>query len=63
MATYWKTHNILHFATSKKHIGLYPESEAVIHFAEELQDYKTENRTIRIPYGKVDAALIEKIAK
>ena len=63
MPTYWKKHNILHFAASKKHIGLYPGPEAVIHFAEELQGYKTDKGTIRIPYGKVDAALVEKIAK
>ncbi len=63
MPTYWKEHNILHFAASKKHIGLYPGPEAVMHFAEELRGYKTEKGTIRIPYGKVDAALIEKIAK
>ena len=56
-------HNILHFAASKGHIGLYPGPEAVLHFAKELQDYKTDKGTIRIPYGKVDAALIEKIAK
>ncbi len=63
MPTYWKKHNILHFAASTKHIGLYPGPEAVIHFAEELRDYKTDKGTIRIPYGKVDASLIEKIAK
>lgn len=63
MPTYWKKHNILHFAASKEHIGLYPGPEAVEHFAEELRDYKTEKGTIRIPYGKVDAALIEKIAR
>lgn len=63
MPTYWKKHNILHFAASKEHIGLYPGPEAVEHFAEELRDYKTDKGTIRIPYGKVDAALIEKIAK
>lgn len=63
MPTYWKKHNILHFAASKEHIGLYPGPEAVEHFAEELRDYKTDKGTIRISYGKVDAALIEKIAK
>lgn len=63
MPTYWKKHNILHFAASKGHIGLYPGPEAVIHFEEELQGYKTDKGTIRIPYGKVDAALVEKIAK
>lgn len=63
MPTFWKKHNILHFAASKGHIGLYPGPKAVLHFAKELQDYKTDKGTIRIPYGKVDATLIEKIAK
>ena len=63
MPTFWKKHNILHFAASKGHIGFYPGPEAVMHFAKELQNYKTDKGTIRIPYGKIDAALIEKIAK
>lgn len=63
MPTYWKDHNILHFAASKGHIGLYPGPAAVVQFAEELQGYKTDKGTIRIPYGKIDAVLIEKIAK
>ena len=63
MPTYWKKHNIIHFAASKKHIGLYPGPVAVEQFSIELQGYKTDKGTIRIPYGKVDAALIEKIAK
>ena len=29
MPTYWKDHNIIHFAAQKKHIGLYPGPEAV----------------------------------
>lgn len=63
MPTFWKKHNILHFAASKGHIGFYPGPEAVTHFAEELREYKTDKGTIRIPYGRIDAALIEKIAK
>lgn len=63
MPTYWKKHNILHFAASKGHIGLYPGPEAVSHFKEELQDYKTDKGTIRIPYGRIDDTLIAKIAK
>lgn len=63
MPTYWKKHNILHFAASKEHIGLYPGPEAVLHFAEKLRGYKTDKGTIRIPYGQVDAVLIEEIAK
>ena len=31
MPTYWKGHNIIHFAAQKKHIGLYPGPEAVEH--------------------------------
>ncbi len=58
MPTYWKGHNIVHFAASKKHIGLYPGPAAVEKFAEALKGYKTDKGTIRIPYGKVDAELI-----
>lgn len=57
MPTYWKGHNIVHFAASKKHIGLYPGPAAVEEFAEALKEYKTNKGTIRIPYGKVDAEL------
>lgn len=63
MPTYWKGHNIAHFAIFKKHIGFYPGSEVVAEFAESLQDYKTDKGTIRIPYGKIDTDLIAKIAK
>ena len=62
MPTYWKGHNIVHFAASKKHIGLYPGPAAVEEFAGELTNYKTEKGTIRIPYGKVDTELIKRIA-
>ena len=37
MPTYWKKHNILHFAASKKHIGFYPGPEAVEAFKEKLE--------------------------
>ena len=63
MPTYWKKHNIIHFAASRQHIGLYPGPAAVERFSGELQGYKTDKGSIRIPYGRVDAALIEKIAK
>ncbi len=63
MPTYWKDHNILHFAASKKHIGFYPGPEAVEAFKEELKNYSVDKGTIRIPYGKVDTELIKKIAR
>lgn len=63
MPTYWKKHNILHFAASQKHIGFYPGPEAVEEFKEELKKYSVSKGTIRIPYGKVDVDLIRKIAQ
>ncbi|MDE5696947.1 MAG: DUF1801 domain-containing protein [Lachnospiraceae bacterium] len=62
MPTYWRNHNILHFAASKKHIGLYPGPAAVTEFREELKKYSVDKGTIRIPYGSVDTDLIQKIA-
>ena len=63
MPTFWKDHNILHFAASKKHIGFYPGPEAVTHFSKDLEVYKIDKGTIRIPYGKIDKDLITRIAK
>lgn len=63
MPTFWKGHNIVHFAASKKHIGFYPGPAAVEVFADELMVYKTDKGTIRIPYGQVDVELVGKIAR
>lgn len=63
MPTYWKNHNILHFAASKNHIGFYPGPEAVEEFKDELKQYKVSKGTIHIPYGKVDKELVRKIAQ
>ncbi|MCI8556869.1 MAG: hypothetical protein HFI19_03720 [Lachnospiraceae bacterium] len=52
MPTFWKKHNIIQFAGFKKHIGLYPGSEAVLEFAEQLKAYKTSKGTIQLPYNK-----------
>ena len=35
MPTFWKKHNILHFAASRNHIGFYPGPAAVEQIAEE----------------------------
>ncbi|MFR5632009.1 MAG: iron chaperone [Monoglobales bacterium] len=50
MPTFWKQHNIIHFAANKKHIGIYAGVQAVIEFAEQLSPYKTSKGTIQIPY-------------
>ena len=53
MPTYWKGHNIIHFAAAKKHIGLYPGPEAVTYFAEKLDQAgcKYSKGSIQIPYS------------
>ena len=64
MPTYWKGRNIIHFAASKKHLGLYPGGEATTVFAEELKHYDVSKGTIRIPWSAaVDAELIGRIAR
>ena len=64
MPTYWKGRNIVHFAASKKHLGIYPGDEAVAEFDEELADYDISKGTIRIPYDKeLPIELIKRIAE
>ena len=66
MPTYWKGHNIIHFAAQKKHIGLYPGPEAVAHFAEKLDQAgcKYSKGSIRIPYSEdLPLELISEIAE
>lgn len=63
MPTYWKGRNLIHFAASKRHVGLYPGAEAVAAFAEQLKDYKTSKGTIQLPYSKpLPLELISEIA-
>ena len=65
MPTYWKGTNIIHFAASKKHIGLYPGPEAVEQFAEKLDEAGCaySKGSIRIPYaGELPLGLIAEIA-
>ena len=65
MPTYWKGHNIIHFAAAKKHIGLYPGPEAVEHFAEKLDQAGCpySKGAIRIPCSvELPLSLIAEIA-
>ena len=63
MPTYWKGRNIIHFAASKKHLGLYPGEEATTVFAEDLKEYDVSKGTIRLPWSEeLPAELIRRIA-
>lgn len=52
MPTFWKKRNIIHFAASKNHLGIYPGPDAIIAFSEQLSDYKTSKGAIQFPYKK-----------
>ncbi|MDR0936266.1 MAG: DUF1801 domain-containing protein [Oscillospiraceae bacterium] len=62
MPTFWSGQNLIHFATFKRHIGLYFGSDAMEHFTPRLYRYKTSKGAIQFPYqilGNVRLALIE----
>lgn len=64
MPTYWKHNNIIQFAAFKNHIGLYPGSEAVENFKDELSDYQTSKGTIRVPIDRpIPTKLVSNIAR
>ena len=64
MPTYWKDKNIIHFAASKKHLGLYPGGEATTVFANELKNFDVSKGTIRLQWNKaLPTELIQKIAR
>jgi uncharacterized protein YdhG (YjbR/CyaY superfamily) len=64
MPTFWKKQNIIHFAGFKKHMGLYPGVEAIVHFADRLKEYKTSKGAIQFQYNQpIPLALIAEIAK
>lgn len=64
MPTYWNKRNLIQFAASKKHIGLYPGPAALENFADQLQGYKIRKGTIQFPYDQpLPLELIAEIAK
>ncbi len=64
MPTFWRGRNILHFAASKKHLGLYPGGEATTVFADELKDYDVSKGTVRIPWDRaLPVELVQRIAR
>lgn len=64
MPTFWGGKNVIQFAASKRHIGLYPSPEAVEAFRDKLAGYETSKGTIRLPYQEpLPLELIAEIAK
>ena len=64
MPTFWRGRNILHFAASKKHLGLYPGGEATTVFADAVKDYDVSKGTVRIPWDRaLPVELVQRIAR
>ncbi|MBK5211568.1 MAG: DUF1801 domain-containing protein [Coriobacteriia bacterium] len=49
MPSFQQNGPIIYFALNKKHIGLYPTSSPIVHFARELALYKTSKGAVQIP--------------
>lgn len=64
MPTYRLKRNLVHFAAYKNHIGFYPAPSAIVHFANELKEYKTSKGAIQFPANQdLPYDLITKIVK
>ena len=64
MPSFYLNGPIIHFATNKKHIGLYPGPEVIEVLKDRLTGYKTSKGTIQIPNNQeFDRQLIEDIVR
>jgi hypothetical protein len=66
MPTFYLQGNLIHFAAFKRHLSLFPGSDAVAHFSQELKrrGLVYSKGTIQIPYGTpLPAQLLIKIVK
>ena len=64
MPTWKKKGNIIHFAASKNHLGVYVWPEAVSFFEERLKGFETNKGVIRLKWGQeMPLSLIADIAK
>lgn len=64
MPTFRYNGNLIHFALFKHHLGIYPGTEAIEHFKDDLTAYKTSKGAIQIPLDqKVPHTLIEKLVR
>lgn len=66
MPTFWQYENLIHFAVSKKHLGIYPGGKALIIFADRLveEGINYSKGTIRFEWDKpINYDLIVDIAR
>lgn len=64
MPAFRSTENIVYFAGYKNHIGFYPTPAPIVHFADQLKDYKTSKGAIQFPHNQpLPLKLMEEIVK
>ncbi len=63
MPTFWRGHNLIHFAAQKNHLGIYPGAAAMEYFAPKLIDYKTSKGAVQFPYKSFGAEQLRLIAE
>lgn len=64
MPTFWQGENLIHFATFKKHLGIYPGDLSLAPFEDRLKGYRSTKGAIQFPYDKpIDYELISDITR
>ena len=55
---------VFHFAAQKNHLGIYPTTSAIEHFAARLGGYKTSKGAIQMPWSQpLDEELIQDLVR
>lgn len=56
--------NLVHFGAFRNHVGFYPTSSGIAHFAEELRDYATSRGAVQFPHDRpLPLDLVRKIVE
>jgi uncharacterized protein YdhG (YjbR/CyaY superfamily) len=64
MPTFWQGENLIHFASFKKHLGIYPGDLTLSPFIDKLDNCKHTKGAIQFPYDKaIDYDLIAEIVR
>lgn len=64
MPTFWQGENLIHFASFKKHLGIYPGDLSLAPFTERLEGYQHSKGAIQFPYHKpIDYDFIAEITR
>ncbi|MGF6376478.1 uncharacterized protein YdhG (YjbR/CyaY superfamily) [Clostridiales Family XIII bacterium PM5-7] len=64
MPTFWQKENLIHFAVSTNHLGIYPGDLSKSPFADRLSAYRTSKGAIQMPFDQpIDYDLIRDLTR